>query len=95
MDKESAYLLQLIDCNCNDCGFLVRDAERKKASNEFNLKEQQRHYLRKNGNLVKFQFQNSCKLQYGKCTKLNKDVVFTPATCQIHTQECFKHRKDT
>lgn len=25
MDKESTYLLQLIDCNCNDCKFMVRD----------------------------------------------------------------------
>lgn len=25
MDKESAYLLQKIDCNCNDCKFMVRD----------------------------------------------------------------------
>ncbi len=23
--KESAYLLQLLDCNCNDCKFMVRD----------------------------------------------------------------------
>ena len=25
MDKESVYLLQNIDCNCNDCKFMVRD----------------------------------------------------------------------
>ncbi len=25
MDKESSYLLQLIDCNCNDCKFMERD----------------------------------------------------------------------
>lgn len=25
MDKESAYLLQLIDCNCNVCRYMVRD----------------------------------------------------------------------
>lgn len=25
MDKESRHLLQLIDCNCNDCGFMKRD----------------------------------------------------------------------
>jgi hypothetical protein len=25
MDKESIYLLQLIDCNCNNCKFMVRD----------------------------------------------------------------------
>lgn len=25
MDKESIYQLQKIDCNCNDCKFMVRD----------------------------------------------------------------------
>ena len=25
MDKESRYLLQLVDCNCNDCKFMKRD----------------------------------------------------------------------
>jgi len=28
MDKESRYQLQLIDCNCNDCKFMVRDLEK-------------------------------------------------------------------
>ncbi len=28
MDKESRYLLQLIDCNCNDCKFMQRDFEK-------------------------------------------------------------------
>lgn len=28
MDKESKYLLQLIDCNCNDCKFMVRDFDK-------------------------------------------------------------------
>jgi len=25
MDRESVYELQKIDCNCNDCKFMVRD----------------------------------------------------------------------
>lgn len=28
MDKESRYLFQLIDCNCNDCKFMVRDFDK-------------------------------------------------------------------
>ena len=28
MDKQSTYLLQLIDCNCNDCRHMVRDFDR-------------------------------------------------------------------
>jgi hypothetical protein len=27
MDKQSSHLLQLIDCNCNDCIFMKRDFE--------------------------------------------------------------------
>lgn len=32
MDKESRQLLQEIDCNCNDCGFFVRDFDALNAS---------------------------------------------------------------
>ena len=35
IDKESAYLRQCIDCNCNDCIFLERSKERALASKEF------------------------------------------------------------
>ena len=28
MDKQSTQLLQLIDCNCNDCNHMVRDFEK-------------------------------------------------------------------
>lgn len=28
MDKESIYLLHKIDCNCNDCVFMIRDTEK-------------------------------------------------------------------
>jgi hypothetical protein len=30
MDKESVYQRQLIDCNCNDCKFMIRDSEKLK-----------------------------------------------------------------
>jgi len=32
-------------------------------------------------------------ISYGYCTQFNKPVSFIPATCQIETQNCFKHRK--
>jgi len=32
-------------------------------------------------------------LQFGNCSKFNKPVSFSPNTCQIETQNCFKHRK--
>jgi len=44
---------------------------------------------------MKFQFDKSAAMiNFGKCTKLDKEVQFIPNTCQLDTQECFKHRKD-
>lgn len=31
----------------------------------------------------------------GTCSKFEKIVTFIPGTCQLHTQACFLHRKDT
>jgi hypothetical protein len=36
----------------------------------------------------------SHRIHYGYCNKFGKDVSFLPNTCQIDTQECFKHRRD-
>lgn len=33
--KESIYLLQRVDCNCNDCGLMVRDMEAYAKWSEF------------------------------------------------------------
>ena len=68
--------LQLIDCNCNDCKFMIRDFDRlnihRKSYEGTGLMDD---------------------LQFGKCSKLNKAISFIPNTCQIHTQDCFEHRK--
>jgi hypothetical protein len=32
LDKQSIFELQKIDCNCNDCRFMIRDVEKYKAS---------------------------------------------------------------
>ncbi len=45
-------------------------------------------------NKMKFVFNRSNLITYGKCKKFNKDISFMPATCQSNTQECFKHRKE-
>ena len=34
MDKQGIYELQLIDSNCNDCGFMVRDFDKLKLHKE-------------------------------------------------------------
>lgn len=79
MDKDSIFELQKIDCNCNDCAFMVRDIEKKKRWDNTEL-----HSDQKNA---------SHRINYGSCTLLNKEVSFIPNTCQIETQNCFKHRK--
>ena len=40
MDKESIYELQKIDCNCNDCKFMVRDFEKFKKWENWNKEMQ-------------------------------------------------------
>jgi hypothetical protein len=36
----------------------------------------------------------SHRINYGKCSKFNKDISFIPNSCQVYTQECFKNRKE-
>lgn len=38
--KEAAYLLQRIDCNCNDCGFMNRDLDKLNYWRNWNLEYQ-------------------------------------------------------
>ena len=40
MDKESIYELQKIDCNCNDCKFMVRDFDKFKKWENWNREMQ-------------------------------------------------------
>jgi hypothetical protein len=79
MDAESRYLLQKIDCNCNDCKFMVRDMEKFNKWKKWQIDQG---------------YDKFSRINYGRCTKLNKDVSFIPNVCQIETQECFVHRKD-
>lgn len=43
---------------------------------------------------MKFQFDREGFINYGDCSKFNKQVSFLPQTCQVETQHCFVHRKD-
>ena len=98
MTKDSIIELQKIDCNCNDCIFMIRDAEKFNKWKEFHRKLSKDEYdkkielglIRKN---APFQFRQNGLINYGSCDKLNKDVWFIPNQCQIETQECFKHRR--
>lgn len=80
MDKKSIIDLQKIDCNCNDCIYMIRDFEKYKTWNHL--------YTNEKGQIT----QPSYRIHYGYCNNLNKNVSFIPNICQIETQNCFKHR---
>lgn len=81
MNKESIIELQKIDCNCNDCKYLVRDLGKYKSYDDLyrNTKRQVTTPAH--------------RINYGDCQKFNKQVSFIPNTCQIETQSCFEHRR--
>ena len=67
-----------------------------------NLIEEAEDAMKKHDNLIKeaddmrFQFdRKEAMINYGNCKKFDgKPVSLLPNTCQLETQECFKHRKD-
>ena len=68
-----------------------------KSANENNAKGNQDAYkaLMKAANKMTFQAnKGEAAIHYGFCTLKNKSVSFIPNTCQIDTQQCFKHRKE-
>lgn len=81
MTKESIIELQKIDCNCNDCKFLVRDFEKYRSFDPL--------YTNTKGQVTS----PSHRINYGHCQKLFKQVSFIPNICQIETQLCFQHRR--
>jgi hypothetical protein len=50
--KESIYLLQNIDCNCNDCGYMKRDMDRFKQSLDLHHKWQLDYFNVCKNNLI-------------------------------------------
>ena len=91
--------LQQIDCNCNDCKFMIRDTNKRKESIDFQYKMQLDYFniikAKTEDDKMKFQFDSSkAAIHYGNCSKLNKVVSFIPNICQLETQECFEHRRN-
>ena len=100
MDKESIFELQKIDCNCNDCIFMTRDFEKYKKWESFHKNIQLKDFQakKKSGEIrinAEFQFDKSNLINYGKCFKFKNDVSFIPNICQIETQDCFMHRRES
>ena len=70
MTKDGIIELQKLDCNCNDCKFMIRDIDKFKSFNY--LYEGNKH--------------SSHRINYGHCIKHNKAISFIPNICQLHTQ---------
>lgn len=52
-------------------------------------------YLKKEASKMHFQFdKKQASINYGDCNKFNKKISWIPNTLQLHTQECFKHRRE-
>lgn len=113
--------LEILDANCNNCKFMVRDLERIKIGLATHFKWQFDEFFRtrlrlcniemkkkpnenpdpkahkinmKRAGEMKFQFDSKqASIKYGDCVKFSKPVSFIPDTCQLHTQDCFEHRK--
>jgi hypothetical protein len=71
MDKESKYLLQKIDCDCNDCGYLERDLTKIPKGTSFPILEGFCNFLNKR---VKF-IPNICQLETQECFKHRLDSL--------------------
>jgi len=80
--NESIIERQKIDCNCNDCKFMVRDFGKYKSFDHL--------YTNSIGQVTN----PSHRINYGNCTKLSKEVSFIPNVCQLETQQCFEHRRN-
>ena len=51
--------------------------------------------LKKEASKMRFQFdKKEATINYGKCDKFNKKISWIPNILQLHTQECFIHRKN-
>lgn len=76
MDKDSLYELQKIDCNCNDCKFMVRDLERYAQSLKFHEELQLKEFNRKRDALNKivndYYRKNELEKGYQNEQELNK-----------------------
>lgn len=72
MDKESIYLLQRIDCNCNDCYFMKRDLSRPP--------DKGKQFPINYGHCLKFDkavtfIPSICQLETQKCFIHRKDIL--------------------
>jgi len=112
--------LEQLDCNCNNCKFMIRDMDKFKESLELHHKWQLDYFNSQKSKLInkanwykkqfydletwdilmseaenmKFQFnKKECLINYGFCSKFNKEVSFIPTYHSLENQDCFIHRR--
>lgn len=99
MDKKSRFLLQKIDCNCNDCKFMVRNIDRFKESLIWHEKISKDEFSRIKNNLISraLYWKNKGELQ--KYESIMKEViklrfVFDKKTVSINYGYCSNLSKE-
>lgn len=77
MDKESILQLQKIDCNCNDCIYLVRDLEALKKHKQTykgtGIMDNLQYGFCNKQKLNKTFIPNTCMIENQNCFKHRKD----------------------
>ena len=94
MDKESIYELQKIDCNCNDCAFMIRDNVLFNKWKEIQRQYQFKKFERDKANLLLIV--EKCKDEVGKkelMRKYNKMQFQFNSAGLIHYGNCSKLNK--
>ena len=94
MDKESIYELQKIDCNCNDCKFMIRDVETTNKWREVRRKYQLGEFEKKKAHFLTII--ENCEDAVGKkelMRKYNKMQFQFNQSGLIHYGDCGKYQK--
>jgi len=90
--------LQKIDCNCNDCIFMVRDMEKFKLSLKTHEKWQLDYFNVTKANLKKRAEERKLKGETEKANNILKEISkmrfqFDKSTCSINYGNCTKLNK--
>ena len=99
MDKESIYFMQLIDCNCNNCGFMERDMDKRKESMDLHHKWQLEEYEARKARLwesvQKWKEKGDVDIYETLLKEYNRmRFQFDKAEAMIHYAKCSKLNKD-
>ena len=99
MDKESIFELQKIDCNCNDCKFMVRNIQKFKESQELHHKWQEDYFKSQQNALIKSAEEWKKKGEIEKYEYLIKEskkktFQFNKNEVVIQFGNCVKFNKD-